>query len=395
MRSRRWRRQVEQEVGVEAGAVAGVAGGADLVDGRAGRRRRRSRGATARTCCTCPEVSPLTQYSCRDRDQYVARPVVEGAAQRLGVHPRDHEHLAGVPLLRDGGHEAAVVEAARGASRSSGGESVARSFCRRTGRALPPVTHGAACDDRRSGRGAAAAAHRAPIGGPDERPAARPFAPPDAPGSSPPPSYAPPSFPPPTGAPLPPPRWTADPYGTAAPPAAARSWLAHRGGRRRWSWRSSARWATPAPAAPARARVVGTAAGSDLRRVDQRLPVGRCYILDDDRPPRRTCRRRRRWSTAGSPHDGQVYAVVPSGSTTSRASAEIDRRRGRGLPGRGRLLDDAVFDAVRPHRQLVHAARGGLGRRARTRRSASWSPTAPWGCSARGSGGRDGLDRPA
>src|SRR5699024_9452895 len=31
--------------------------------------------ATERTCCACPEVSPLTQISPRDRDQYVARPV--------------------------------------------------------------------------------------------------------------------------------------------------------------------------------------------------------------------------------------------------------------------------------------------------------------------------------
>src|SRR6185312_13494858 len=31
---------------------------------------------TSRTHCRCPEVSPLTQYSLRLRDQYVARPVV-------------------------------------------------------------------------------------------------------------------------------------------------------------------------------------------------------------------------------------------------------------------------------------------------------------------------------
>ena len=66
---------VDRQLGVEAGAVAGVAGRADLVDADqhgvavAVERHRR-------THWRCPDVSPLTQYSCRLRDQYVARPVV-------------------------------------------------------------------------------------------------------------------------------------------------------------------------------------------------------------------------------------------------------------------------------------------------------------------------------
>ena len=61
---------------------------------------------TSLTYCAWPEVSPLTQYSWRERLQYVARRVVEGAGQRLVVHPAEHQHLARVVLLDDDGDEA-------------------------------------------------------------------------------------------------------------------------------------------------------------------------------------------------------------------------------------------------------------------------------------------------
>ena len=65
----------EQHVGVEAGAGAGVAGRTLLVD------LDQQRVAVAVEAdlldpLLWPEVSPLTQYSCRLRLQYVARPVV-------------------------------------------------------------------------------------------------------------------------------------------------------------------------------------------------------------------------------------------------------------------------------------------------------------------------------
>ena len=60
---------------------------------------------TSLTHCRWPEVSPLTQYSWRLRLQYVARPVRQGPGQRLVVHPAQHQHLAGVVLLHDRGHE--------------------------------------------------------------------------------------------------------------------------------------------------------------------------------------------------------------------------------------------------------------------------------------------------
>ena len=43
----------------------------------------------------------------------------QGAAERLGVHPAEHEHLAGVPLLDDRRQQAVVVEARRASSTAS------------------------------------------------------------------------------------------------------------------------------------------------------------------------------------------------------------------------------------------------------------------------------------
>ena len=68
-----------------------------------------------------PEVSPLTQYSCRDRLQYVARPVVSVRRQRLVVHPAEHQHLAGVVLLHHGGDQAVVVALEAGGDRRGRG----------------------------------------------------------------------------------------------------------------------------------------------------------------------------------------------------------------------------------------------------------------------------------
>ena len=51
--------------------------------------------AADRTHWRSPEVSPLHQYSCRLRLQNHVRPVVEGAAQGLGVHPGEHQDVPG------------------------------------------------------------------------------------------------------------------------------------------------------------------------------------------------------------------------------------------------------------------------------------------------------------
>ena len=61
--------------------------------------------ATDLTYWWCPEVSPFTQ-SVPTAARPVGRPAGgERAVQRLVVHPGQHEHLAGVVLLDDGGHE--------------------------------------------------------------------------------------------------------------------------------------------------------------------------------------------------------------------------------------------------------------------------------------------------
>ena len=57
-----------------------------------------------------PDVSPLRQYSWRERDQKVTRPLGERAAQGLGIHPAEHEHLARVPLLDDRRDQSVGVE---------------------------------------------------------------------------------------------------------------------------------------------------------------------------------------------------------------------------------------------------------------------------------------------
>lgn len=171
-----------------------------------------------------------------------------------------------------------------------------------------------------------------------------PFAPPDSLGSYPPPSYAPPSFPPPTGAPLPPPQWTADPYGAAAPPPRrGRGWLI-------------------AAAVVAGVAIVGGVgygllrlAGDGLASLDaaagsesagvwiSEVPVGRCYILDDAD---------RREDVAGYvtlvdcrfAHDGQVYAVVPLTFDTWPGQREVTDAAGEGCRAKDALLDEAVFD---------------------------------------------------
>ena len=83
---------------------AGVAGGTGLVD----HEQQRVAVAVAAQLphlLVWPDVSPLTQYSCRLRLQYVARPGLAGPAYGLGVHPRQHQHLMRGGLLHDDGHQ--------------------------------------------------------------------------------------------------------------------------------------------------------------------------------------------------------------------------------------------------------------------------------------------------
>ena len=65
--------------------------------------------ATDRTCWTWPEVAPLRQYSCAAAGPVGRAAGGQRAAQRLVVHPAEHEHLAGVVLLHDRGDEALGV----------------------------------------------------------------------------------------------------------------------------------------------------------------------------------------------------------------------------------------------------------------------------------------------
>src|SRR3954454_2304317 len=109
---------------VEAGALAGVARRALLVD------EEQQRVAVA----VQPDVAhPLAVAGGLPLDPVLAaaaRPVRrppgrERAAQRLVVHPGEHQHLAGVVLLDDGGDEAGRVAAQqrrdRGVERRLGG----------------------------------------------------------------------------------------------------------------------------------------------------------------------------------------------------------------------------------------------------------------------------------
>ena len=130
------------------GVLAGQ--GAELL-ARSGRRvtRRPGRSRSARRCGTrpCPparrrtagcrrrsrrrpggrtggrrDVSPLRHTSCRLRDQNTVRPSSRLMPQRLGVHPRHHQHVAGALLLHDGRHEAVGVVLHEGELLVGGGD---------------------------------------------------------------------------------------------------------------------------------------------------------------------------------------------------------------------------------------------------------------------------------
>ena len=57
-----------------------------------------------------PEVSPLRHSALRERLKYQASPRGDGLAQRLFIHVRDHQHVAGRGIGRDAGDEARRIE---------------------------------------------------------------------------------------------------------------------------------------------------------------------------------------------------------------------------------------------------------------------------------------------
>src|ERR687886_3019849 len=101
------------QLAVEAGALAGVAGRALLVDEDQQRVAVAVQADVAHPLAV-PGGLPLHPVLAP-----AARPVGgpaggQGAAQRLVVHPRDHEHLAGVVLLDHGGDQTGGGAAAGG-----------------------------------------------------------------------------------------------------------------------------------------------------------------------------------------------------------------------------------------------------------------------------------------
>src|SRR6478735_5035990 len=97
-----------EDAGVEAGAVAGVAGRADLVDRDEQRvpvaveaHRLHPLDVAARVA-----LAPVLLPAARP-ERHPALP--ERAAQGLVVHPADHEDVAGVVLLHDGSDESVLV----------------------------------------------------------------------------------------------------------------------------------------------------------------------------------------------------------------------------------------------------------------------------------------------
>ena len=62
---------------------------------------------------TWPELSPLRHSALRERLKYQASPVSMVLRERLGVHVRDHQHVAGRRVGRDAGDEPVGVELRR------------------------------------------------------------------------------------------------------------------------------------------------------------------------------------------------------------------------------------------------------------------------------------------
>src|SRR3954447_8875689 len=92
------------QLAVEAGALAGVAGRPLLVD------EDEQRVAVAVQPDVADPLAVAGGLALHPVLAPAARPVGgpargEGAAQRLVVHPGQHQHLSGVVLLDDGGHE--------------------------------------------------------------------------------------------------------------------------------------------------------------------------------------------------------------------------------------------------------------------------------------------------
>ncbi len=94
----------------------------------AGSRRRRSRRGSPRPRASMPEVSPLCQYSSpraapEPRLAALARP-----AQGLLVHPREHQHAAGLGVLHDRGRQLRIGHPRSFSAIFSAGSSSGRSW---------------------------------------------------------------------------------------------------------------------------------------------------------------------------------------------------------------------------------------------------------------------------
>ena len=63
---------------------------------------------SSRRCCAWPEVSPLRHNRVAAAAEVADPAGGERLGHRLAVHPGEHQHLAGVVLLGDGGHQAAA-----------------------------------------------------------------------------------------------------------------------------------------------------------------------------------------------------------------------------------------------------------------------------------------------
>src|SRR5215218_1911725 len=116
-----WREALDdlERVAVEAGAGAGVAGGAHLLHlheqgvGVAVERR----GSHVLHVPRGVALAPVLLAGSRPEGH---APFGEGAAHGLAVHPAEHQQLARVPLLDDGGHQPVGVECGAVERRPSG-----------------------------------------------------------------------------------------------------------------------------------------------------------------------------------------------------------------------------------------------------------------------------------
>src|SRR5690606_31359275 len=103
-----FRRIDGQFTSIEAGARAGVAGRSLLIDREQDRVTVAVDGDAVHPLRVARGVT-LAPVLLAGPGPVHGPPAGEGAAQRLGVHPGEHEHLARVVLLHDHGREAVGV----------------------------------------------------------------------------------------------------------------------------------------------------------------------------------------------------------------------------------------------------------------------------------------------